>query len=254
MSRADRRAKQRATLKRQEQLKTRGRRTAPLLSRKATTIIIASVLAAVVIVVGGFWYLGYRKGSVVLKTVNGQNITQHDVTKQGNLTRFLYGLSTPLDAATEKAVLDTMVDDVLLREEAVKRSITVTDQEVADLEAQWATALQTVYKGTVQVTVARLRLGVGQADLKTYEETQILVQKLYDEVTKEITAASITEADIQAMYAEEKSTLDSQGLSLEQARDTLTQDALNKKRGDTYTKFLDDLRSRATITGPGLPG
>jgi len=217
-------------------------------------MLVAAAVALVVVSVGTFWYLGYRQGNVVLKTVNGQNITLRDLDRRGNLIKFLYGLTGPLDTETKKAILDTMVDEKLIRDEAQKRGFTVTDDELAALTSEWAGSLTTTYKSPLGITVARLRFGVTEAELTEYARLQIYTQKVYDDVTKDITQASVTEADIQAMYEEEKSTLDAQGLSLEQARDTLTQDVLSKKRGDTYTKFLDELRSKATITGPGLPG
>ncbi len=250
MSRASRRARQRALAKRQERLKGR-RRSAPALPRKATLTIILATIAVVLLGGGAVAYTSYRAGNQVLQTVDGQNITQRDLARREHVMTFLYGLKPPLDAETKKAFLDTMVDDRLIAAEAKTRGLTVTDQDLADLTAQYSDSLAVVYKTNLGITVARLRLGVTQADLTDYLRLQILAQKLYGAVTADVT---VTEADIQALYQKRKETLDAQGLSLDQARETLTQEALTQKRGDTYTQYLKDLRSRATLAGPGLPG
>lgn len=250
MSRADRRTKQRALAKRQEQLKGKRRRD-PVLSRKVVLIIILAVVAVAGVGGGVLGYTGFKAGNQVLQTVNGENITRRDLTRREHVTMFLYGLKPPLDAQTSKAILDTMVDDKLITAEAEKRALTVTDQEITVLTTQYSDSLVIIYKTNLGITVSRIRLGVTQAQLTDYQRLQILSQKLYDAVTADVT---VTEEDIQALYQQMKETLDAQGLSLEQARETLAQEALTQKRDDTYARFLTDLRSRATIAGPGLPG
>ncbi len=237
-------------LKKQEHRRAQGARTTPTLSRRAWLIILG--ILAVVIVVGGglLWYSSYRTGNVVLKTVNGENITQRDLTRRESTIMYLFGLQNRFDAETQKSILDSMVDEKLVAVEAKKRELEVTDQELKDLSDQYAATLAAAYGSNLNITVARLRLKVTQAALDDYLRSQLHGEKIYTAITADV---KVTEADIQAMYEQQKETLDKQGLSLEQARETLTQDALNQKRGDTYSQFLETLRTAATITGPGLP-
>ena len=60
----------------------------------------------------------------------------------------------------------------------------------------------------------------------------------------------VTEPDIVAFYEQYKETLDAQGLSLQDVRDTLGQEILQQKRSEVYSGFLQTLRAKATIADP----
>ncbi len=251
MSRAERRAKARAKAKRRQELERRHRQNPPLLPPRVSRILSLSLIAVVVLGLGtwGVWsgLAGRAAATRVLKVVNGENITQGELTRRANVLRFLSGIASPLDEQTTAFLLDGLVDERLIAAEAGRRGLDVTDEELQQDMDKVVESLKTLYGSVLKVTVQRLRLGVSEADVVAYERITLIKNKLYQAVTAD---AEVTEQDIQDLYQKQKETLDKQGLSLEDARDKLTADALQAKKEEIYAGFLDSLRAQATIANP----
>jgi len=247
MSRADRRARARTQARRRQQAEVKRRGGVAVLSPKARRIFTIVMAAIVVLGAGLAWGLSYVAGNEVVKTVNGQDITQRVVNQRTRILMFLYGLKE-VNAETSQALLDGLVDEELVTAEAQKRNLSVSQDELDQLTVQYTDGLATLYGSNLQITVQRLRLRVTAQALADYQRVQSYNGKLYEAVTADI---EVTEVDIQALYVANKEALDQQGLSLEQVRDRLAEDALQQKRGEAYSQFLKDLRAAATIAGPG---
>lgn len=250
MSRTERRAKQRAAARRKQMVESRGRTRTTFLPPRVSRIINLTLVGGLVLGLAGWGVYslitGRATAAKVLKTVNAVNISQHELDTRTRILQFANDLKT-VSAETKTAILDSLVDEQLVLAEAAARNLVPTDQEIKDNETQQASALKTLYTTTLRITVARLRYGVSSSDLAAYVRNQVLNEKLYAAVTADTT---VTEPDIVAFYEQYKETLDAQGLSLQDVRDTLGQEILQQKRSEVYFGFLQTLRSRATIADP----
>lgn len=248
MSRAERRARERAQAKKK---KAGGRQRRAGLSRRATRIVTWTLVAVFVLAAGGWGLYSYLASPLnskrVVAVVNGSEITERDMARRENVFMFLSGLKS-LDPDTKKTIRDEVIQDYLIREEANRRGITASDQDVKDLTKQYEASLKILYKSSLNITVQRIRLRVGAQDIEDYIKASVINRKLYQAVTAQVT---VTDADILALYQQYKDLLDKEGLSYEQAKDRLAPDALDKKRGETYTRFLDELKAKAVISTPG---
>jgi len=245
MSRAERRQKARL-----DQGRRAGRGKGRLSMRAARLVALALVLV-LVLGITSWGVLSYTSSlearQTVLRVVNGVEITRLDFIDRENVFRYLYGLDD-VAPALEDAILEGLVDEKLVALEAARRGLEATDEDFDLLERQIEAALDALYKTPLAKTAQRIRLGVSRGDLVAYERALILDSKLYEDVTAEVT---VSEEDILALYEEYKETLDQAGLSLDEARDTLAEDALQRKRSEVYAAFIDELRSRASIVTPG---
>ena len=245
MSRAQRRQKARRLEEKQ-----RHRRDRP--SHSPYTRILAIVLAIVFVGGGVVWgayslLAGPQVETGVLVVVNGQEITGRELSRRESVIKYLYGLKQ-VEADLREFLLDDLVEERLVSAEAERRGITVSEEELVPLSEQFEESLRVVHGSPVAITLERLRLRVSAADLVAYQTALVLNRKLYESVIADVT---ITESDILALYAELKESLDAAGLSLEDARDRLGEEALQKKRGEVYTAFIEELRAQAEISSPG---
>lgn len=254
MSRADRRAKQRVEAKKRQQAERRRARGGggSLVSPRVARIVSLAVIAVVVLGAAGFGIYAYIKSPLhsqkVVATVNGNDITQAELTRRERVFQFLTGITGPLDPATSQDLLDELEEGYLLTDAAAARNVSpATPEEVKKLTDQWSASVESLYGNKLGVTIARLRLGVRAADLEAYAQVMALKQKLYDALTASVT---VSDADVEAFYTKYKETLDQQGLSLETARDTLAEEALSEKKGEVFTQFLDSLKASADIKTP----
>jgi len=250
MSRTERRAKQRAAARRKQMVESRERTRTTFLPPRVSRIINLTLVIGLVLGLAGWGVYslitGRAAAAKVLKTVNAVNITQHELDTRTRILQFANDLKT-VSAETKTVILDTLVDEQLVLAEAAARNLVPTDQDIKDNETQQASALKTLYTTTLRITVARLRYGVSSGDLAAYVRNQVLNEKLYTVVTADTT---VTEPDIVAFYEQYKETLDAQGLSLQDVRDTLGQEILQQKRSEVYSGFLQTLRAKATIADP----
>ena len=250
MSRTERRAKQRAAARRKQMVASRGRTRTTFLPPRVSRIINLTLVIGLVLGLAGWGVYslitGRAAAAKVLKTVNAVNITQHELDTRTRILQFANDLKT-VSAETKTAILDSLVDEQLVLAEAAARNLVPTDQEIKDNETQQASALKILYTTTLRITVARLRYGVSSGDLAAYVRNQVLNEKLYTAVTAD---TAVTEPDIVAFYEQYKETLDAEGLSLQDVRDTLGQEILQQKRSEVYSGFLQTLRAKATIADP----
>ncbi len=159
------------------------------------SLIILAVIAVGVILFVIFHSKGVAKDSVVA-LINGQPIYKSEITSRYNLM-----VTTMNPLITEEQVLNMSITDKLLLQEADKKGIVVSDQEVNDV-------LQGVMK-TNNIDDAALR-----ADLKAKNLTYEYVFKLYKDtltINKLLNSSfmneTVTEEDIQAFYDKNKALL-----------------------------------------------
>ncbi|MGI6227414.1 MAG: peptidylprolyl isomerase [Peptococcales bacterium] len=163
--------------------------------------IVISMLLIVLI----FTMVGCNKDSAgYVAKVNGQEISAKDfqvmVEQAAAMNNF--DLSDPQLAVYkdmfELQVLERMIDELLLEMEAKNRNLEVNKEDVEtelnNIKAQFASDKEfaSYFKDNLKMT---------EKDIKNTIETQLLVQKLYEEVTKDITT---TDVDTEKYYEEHK--------------------------------------------------
>lgn len=246
MSRAERRRKER------EQTRRKDTARGGLWSHRTTRLVTLITAVALVLGLGawgGHYFTSEPTGTdEVLRVVNGREITDRDLVSRINVIRYLYKLDREhIDEALSQQILENLIDEDLLEAEAARRGIEITDEDLADSTEQFDSTLQLLYKTGLNQTVHRLRLRVTEDQIVDYQRGVILTSKIYVDVTKGVVA---TDEDILALYEEYKEELEEAGLSFEEAKETLAQDALQQKQSEVYAAFLNELRNAAEITVP----
>lgn len=157
------------------------------LRRKHKKIILSLVLAVVVLSALLVIIKSVLKPNMAAK-VNDDSITLKELD-------YFYNRVIAVDPeATKDAVLDQLIANKLLLQEATEENIAVTDQEI-DLIIQ---DTEKVYQKNIDELVKDL--GVSEKDLKEKVREQLLIKRLLD---KYITV-SVTDEELKKLYEENK--------------------------------------------------
>ena len=156
--------------------------------------------------------------------VNGQPITRlaliQELEKQGG-----------------KSVLESLVSETLIFQEAGKQKIKVTDQEVEKALAQ----LEENLKGQGQDLNELLQLqGISKDDLRKQLKLKTLVEKI---LGKDI---SVTDKEVSDFLKENKSTFP-KDVKPEEASASAREQLVRQKIGGKTTPWLESLRTSAKI-------
>lgn len=139
----------------------------------------------------------------IIVVVADQPITQHDIDERIALLRILGSQNAA--AAGRKAILKTLVDDVVKRAEAKRLQTAATDVEITK-------QIATVAKGmnlTSDQLLAKLQAqGVSAAAFRTYLQTQIGFSRIIS--TKYKGKFDVTQADVDRKMGQIKGQIDSQ--------------------------------------------
>lgn len=176
--------------------------------------IIIAVLALIV------WK---NKGWIVAATVNNQPIWRWDL--EGRLVS-RYGTQT----------LDEMVNEQILKSEAAKQGITVTDADVNSKISEIEKSLN----GKISLQDALAQQGMTMADLRQQAEIQVYIDKL--------TASKVTvsDKDVTDYIANNKDSLtatDEAGM-----RQEAKQAILTSKRNQTFQQIFANSKKSAKVT------
>ena len=190
-------------------------KTKRMLSTKAAIAIVAIVVIAA---------LGYRyKGFLVAATVNGSPISRLAIIQE-------------LEKKSGKATLDELVTQKLINDEAKKKGITISGDEVTaaikDIEDQVKAQGQTLDD-------ALAAQGMTQEDFRA----QITIQKTLEKLLADKT--QVTDAEIE-QYLKDNKVVIPAGQDVvykNQVKSQLAQDKLRKEAG----LFINSLKSQASI-------
>jgi hypothetical protein len=178
----------------------------------------------VVILVGALVYFGVQKyGNVfVVATVNGKPIDRLSFYQR-------------LEKQTGKQVLDQMVSESLIEQEANSKGITVSDK---DIDAK-VKELETQFKSQGGLTQVLSLQGMSMSDLRTQLKYNLIVDKIAPKVT-------VSDKEITAEYDKNQTTY---GEELTDAIKTQIKNTLlQQKRSSMITTWFDDLKKKAKIS------
>jgi parvulin-like peptidyl-prolyl isomerase len=184
---------------------------------KTPTVYKGVFVAAVVVIALGV-LLWFHKGLVVAGNINGQIIT----------TPSFYNRLVKADGSQ---VFDSLVQETLIKQEARKKNVTASKDEIDKKIAEIETNLGD--KEGLDSALAQNNTTMDQ--LRTQVEIQILVEKLLADQIK------VTDAEVTKYIADNKAT------SPNITRDQATQQVQSEKLSEKFTPWYNDLKAKAKI-------
>jgi foldase protein PrsA len=175
--------------------------------RKLALVALALVLGLAVLAVAG---CGSKIPQGAIATVDGQPITQEQFDQYINQAKAQASqpsqppFPSPGTDAYKRysaTIVNYLVTQQIVLNEASRLKITVTDQDVQQRLQQLATQ----YGGTQKMYAAAQKAGLSADQLKTYVKTSLLGQKVYTHV---ISSAKPTEKQMRDYYNKNKSQFD----------------------------------------------
>lgn len=165
--------------------------------------IILSIVLILMVPIAGC----QKQSDSTIATVNGQAITQSEYDKYYNLIRNNYQQQrgSDLDETADKDLIDTIksstFDDLvmqkLLRQEAQKQSISVSDEEIENVLNPFMESKNSQEENGYQKFLDSMQ--VSDKDIRNQVEISLLYDKLLDKV---ITDVVVTDEDTQKYYKE----------------------------------------------------
>jgi len=193
--------------------------------RKKITINKRTViLAVIIVVVAALVGLGWRyKGLLIAATVNGSPISRLAVISE-------------LEKSSGKGALDSMINQKLIDDEASKKGITVTSDEVSTQIKTIEDQLKAQGQTLDQALSAQ---GMTQADL----EKQVLTQKKLEKLLADKIA--VTDAEVAQYIKDNKVTVPA---GQEATYNTQIKNQIEQQKfSDAATALVGTLRSQAKI-------
>ncbi len=164
------------------------------------------------------------KGLFVAATVNGQPISRLEVLAQ-------------LEKEGGKSVLDTLVTNNLIMQEAAKEKVTVSSTEISAQIAQITSNLKAQGQDLNSALAAQ---GMTQNDLNYQVKLQILVQKL---AGKGIT---VTDQEAQDYFKQNQSTFP-KGSKFADVSTQIKSQLMQQKTSEAIQTWITNLKSKAKI-------
>lgn len=180
------------------------------------------VIALVAILLSGVAY--FLRGAFIAATVNGQPISRFAVIRQ-------------LEKYQGESALESIVMTTLINQEARKKGVTVSNDEVNDemkkLEASFEGSEQTIDQALEQSKMTR-------DDLKDQIKTQKIVQKLLGE------KVNVTDEEVEQYIKDNPESFE--GVEMDsQTKDVIKSQLAANKISSEYDAFYNQIKSAAKI-------
>ncbi|HSX49088.1 MAG TPA: SurA N-terminal domain-containing protein [Candidatus Saccharimonadales bacterium] len=165
------------------------------------------------------------KGLLVAATVNGEPISRISLVQQ-------------LEKQGGKTVLDNLVTNALILQEAKKQKVTVTPQEITDQIAKISDNLKKQGQDLDQALAAQ---GMTKSDLNDQVKLQILVQKLAGQ------GIEVSDKEAEDYFNQNKTTYP-KNTKFASVKDQIVSDLKSQKLNEKINKWLSDLKTNAKIS------
>jgi foldase protein PrsA len=183
-------------------------------------LLFGGIVAVIIAFVGGY----FLKNLFVAASVNGSPISRISIIKE-------------LEKRGGSSVLDTMITQKLIEQEAAKRNITVSKDEV---DSAIAGIEQNLKSQSSDLTSALAAQGMTLDDLRN----QITLQKLLEKMLAD--KITVTEEEITKYIADNKITLPA-GSDEASMRSIIKQQIVQEKLGQQVQPLIDELKKVAKI-------
>lgn len=219
--------------------------------------VVASLV--VIFIGGGLWLalesqgrvqtnlLGIFTSQAAVATVNGVKITQ-ETYQQSRQQIEASAIQQGADM-TDPAVLteitnqtiQTLINTELLKQEANKRNITVTAE---DIQARYDTVVEQV--GGQEALNSRLaELALTDAGLRSDITSELLIQALFAEVI-DVSTITVTDEEVLEVYNQVNTSQDEK-VPFDEVREIIKSNIQLSKEQNQVTDFIESLRTTANI-------
>lgn len=138
-----------------------------------------------------------------LAVVNGRTITKDDLTVRLRIFELFF--KEPMEMATSgQKVLDQMVQDRLVRDQAIEAGVNVTDTQVETEMARFLGALDRQYQSRDEVNKRLVELGLTNDHIAAFLKDFLVGQSMVEKKKAEV---QVTDAELHAYYEQKKETL-----------------------------------------------
>jgi len=179
--------------------------------------IVFLVLAALAI-------LYFLKSLFIVAIVNNRPISR-------------FGFDRALEKQGGKQVLNNIVTEMLIKQEAKKQKITVSKADLDQRYTEIDNQLKTQGQGLDAALAAN---GQTRADFDAQMKIQVLLEKM---LGKDV---SVSDEEINTYFTENKDTFD-KGATLESEKENIKSTLLQQKLSEKFQPWLQDLQSKAKI-------
>lgn len=190
-----------------------------------------------------------QEAQSVVATVNGEPITQRELSQ--SITQFgeaaqAQGVDTTNEesqAQLREQALTVLVNTELLRQAAVARDITISEEAATE---QFETIRSDI--GGPDALAERLSvLGLTEEELRAQIREELVIQELLDSLFLEA-EVEVTEEEIQSTY-QQAAAAGNELPPLEEVRPAIEEQLLAQKEQQVIDQFLAEQREAATIEG-----
>lgn len=166
--------------------------------RFVAAILMFAMLGAVL---AGCGQPKLSEGTVAV--VNGRTVTQDDLNTRLKIFELFF--KQPMtDTSSKQQVLDQMVRDRLIRDQASEAGVTVTDDQVEAEMGRFLGALENQYAGRDEVNKRLGELGLTNEQIAAFLKDFLVGQSMVEKKKAEVT---VTDDELRAFYEEKKDTL-----------------------------------------------
>lgn len=212
-----------AALQQARATKTVNVSTTPMTAGERSKMTNKLLVAAWILVIAGALY--YFKGQFIVATVNGQPIFRSTLIKE-------------LESQSGPQILDSLVLETLVRQEAASRKITISDQEIADETKKLEAKLAAQKQNLDQLLVVQ---GMSRSMLKEQLRLQLMVEKMVDR-----NSITVTDDEVKKYFEDNKAFLPKNIKQEELAPEVKTQLQQQKATAKTQ-EFFKNLQTKATV-------
>jgi len=208
-----------------------------------------------------------NQGNQVVATVNGEEITSQQLAQQANVNQILQQVSqidqqlaqlllsseagNTVMEELQQAKLDSLIDNVLLKQAAEEADITLTQAEIDEIYEQQKSSILEQNQMSEEQFLSVLEQQ-GYENEAAYKEEfsnnpQIKINKLIEE---EVMAdIEISEEELKQAYEENKDALEQSGqdTSFEEIKPRLEQMLKQQQQSQAINEYLEELRENAEI-------
>lgn len=188
--------------------------------RKNTRQRNLGILAALALVLGLLYYF---KDLFVVATVNGRPVTRLAVIQE-------------LERENGKSVVDNLVTKSLIEQEAAKKGITVSSDDVNAELSKIETDLQAQGQTLDQVLQTQ---GLTKSDVEENLRIKLYIEKILADKVQ------VSEDDVKKYYEDNKSLYGNS--KYEDVKSQIESSLKQQKLQEQYQTWLDDLKSKSTI-------
>lgn len=172
--------------------------------------LLAGLVLVVVVITGAAWWLGRGLPGDVALSVDGHRVTVAELHDRVSTLEALYGVTEPADAATKarfwRDAAQSVAVGLVMDRAASGRGITVSDNVVdAALQQVITRYFGSGQQGHAAFVTALGNAGTSQAQVTDEIRRQLVVSRLYDDVTGAVPAVS--DAEVTAAYAQRRCSL-----------------------------------------------